>query len=116
MKRIFSKLLAASAAGIFIAAGIAPGTSWAQDQQRMRIHSMDRDHVYGSGLMTDAERQAHQNKMQNARTWQERERIREEHRQEMIERARKQGVKLGNPSMHRPMMRGGMKGGQGGRP
>jgi hypothetical protein len=47
-----------------------------------------RERMFGTRLMTLEERQAHMEKMWNAKTVEERNKIREEHRKVMLERAR----------------------------
>jgi hypothetical protein len=49
-----------------------------------------RERMYGTRLMTLEERQAHMEKMWNAKTLEERNKIRDEHRKLMLERARQQ--------------------------
>ena len=50
--------------------------------------------VYGSQLMTEQERQEHQQRMRNAPSDEERQQLRVEHHNRMQERARQQGVTL----------------------
>jgi hypothetical protein len=50
--------------------------------------------VFGSQLMTQQERNEHRLKMQSAKTAEERETVRSQHHQQMLERARQQGVTL----------------------
>ena len=50
--------------------------------------------VYGSQLMTQQERLEYRQRLQNAKTVEERERIRAEHHRSLQERAREQGVTL----------------------
>jgi hypothetical protein len=52
------------------------------------------EQVYGSQLMTEQERTAHQTKMRAAKTNEEREQIRAQHHKEMQARAKQQGVTL----------------------
>lgn len=65
--------------------------------------------IYGSQLMTEQERNEYRNRMQNAKTEQERAQIRMEHHQRMQDRARQRGVTL--PA--EPPAKGGMGMGQG---
>lgn len=67
------------------------------------------DTVYGWQLMSEQERKEHRMKMQSFKTEQERERYRMEHHKKMMERAKKQGVTLPEPSARGK----GMKQGQG---
>ncbi|MEY2342893.1 hypothetical protein AB4090_12390 [Acidithiobacillus sp. IBUN Pt1247-S3] len=75
--------------------------------------------AYGSQLMTQQERAEHRNKLQSAKTEQERKQIRAEKHEAMQKRAEEKGLKLPEnaPStgMHQGGMRGsGMMGGAGG--
>lgn len=54
----------------------------------------DGESVFGSQLMTQQERNEHRLKMQSAKTAEERETVRSQHHQQMLERARQQGVTL----------------------
>ena len=74
--------------------------------------------TYGSQLMTQQERAEHRNKVQAAKTEQERQRMRVENHEAMQKRAKEQGMKLPEkvPStgMHQGRMSGsGMMGGAG---
>ena len=59
-----------------------------------RAQTKDQAPIYGSQLMTEQERNEHREKIRAAKTAKERERIRHEHHQLMMERAKKQGVTL----------------------
>ena len=50
--------------------------------------------IYGSQLMTPKERVEYRDRLRAAKTIQERERIRQEHHEEMMELAKKRGVTL----------------------
>jgi hypothetical protein len=65
--------------------GMGPGTGSGMMQQRWA-----RERMFGTRLMTLEERQAHMEKMWNAKTVEERSKIRDEHRKLMLERARQQ--------------------------
>jgi activator of 2-hydroxyglutaryl-CoA dehydratase len=70
--------------------------------------------VFGSQLMTQQERNEHRLKMQSAKTAEERETVRSQHHQQMLERARQQGVTLPETPPDRGTGRGmGPGGGQG---
>jgi len=95
MKR---KLLHTALAGTLLITAL-PGL--AQDQTRDQMRDQTRDQVrdqnqqiYGSQLMTPQERAEYRSRMRNARTYEERQRIRQEHHQQMQERARQRGVTL----------------------
>lgn len=67
--------------------------------------------IYGSQLMTNQERIEHRNKMQGAKTPEEREQIRLHHHEQMQLRAKQQGVTLPNTP---PAQGGGQGRGMGG--
>ena len=79
----------------------------AQNQTETQIRKRDRIHtpgsgkvvasgneIYGSQLMTQQERMEYRQRMQSAKTAEEREQIRAEHHKEMQARAKKMGAKL----------------------
>lgn len=59
--------------------------------------------IYGSQMMTTQERQAYRERMRTAKTVEERERIRQEHHEQMVVRARERGITLPD----QPPVRGG---------
>lgn len=81
-------------------------------------NSLADEQVYGWELMSEQERKEHRIKMQSLKTEQERERYRMEHHKKMMERAKKEGVTLPEPSARGKGMKegqgNGMKQGQGG--
>ena len=70
-------------AGVVLAADATPAAGQVQNQM-----------MYGSQLMTPKERVEYRAKLRAAKTIQERERIRQEHHEEMMELAKKRGVTL----------------------
>jgi hypothetical protein len=66
------------------------GSALAQD----KVQSKTQDSIYGSQLMTDAERREHRLRMRSLKTNQEREAYQLEHHKVMTERAREKGVTL----------------------
>ena len=56
----------------------------------MTEYCWSRERMFGTRMMTLEERQAHMAKMWNAKTVEERNKIREEHRKLMLERAKQQ--------------------------
>jgi len=70
-------------------AGPGPGPG-----RGMGMHRWSRERMFGAPLMTLEERQAHQREMWNAKTVEERNRIRDAHRKQMLERAKQQKFKL----------------------
>jgi hypothetical protein len=69
-----------------------------KDQDRERLQTQDktqvRDQIYGSQLMTAKERAAYLAKIRAAKTEQEREKIRAEQHERMMERAKEKGITL----------------------
>lgn len=69
------------------------------------------DQIFGSQMMTQQERNEYRSKISTAKTAEERERIRNEHHEQMVERAKARGVTLPDE----PPARGGrMSPGEGG--
>ncbi len=66
-------------------AGSGPGKGPGMMQQRWT-----RERMFGTRLMTLEERQEHMQKMWNAKTVEERSKIRDEHRKLMLDRAKQQ--------------------------
>lgn len=79
-----------------------------QDQSRAQVQDQSRTRIYGSQMMTPAERMTYRERMRAAKTRAERDRIRAEHHKAMQERARQRGMTLPDMPM-RPMHRGGMQ-------
>lgn len=67
-------------------------TSVAQSQEQTQDQAQQQ--IFGSQLMTPEERAEYRAKLRAANTMQERERIRTEHHQQMLERARERGMTL----------------------
>jgi len=90
--------------------------AYAADQDRLQTQDQIQDkQIYGSQLMTQQERNQYRARMQAAKTEQEREKIRQQHHEEMQVRARERGVTLpAEPPPHG--MGGGMGPGYGGGP
>ena len=70
-------------------AGPGPGPGKGMMQNRWT-----RERMYGTPLMTLEERQEFQRQMWNAKTVEERQKIRDEHRKAMAERAKQQNFKI----------------------
>lgn len=79
------------------------------------MHDAGNMPIYGSRMMTPAERAAYRERMRAAKTQQERDRIRAEHHKAMLERARARGMTMPEqpPMQHGGMMQSGqpMQGG-----
>ncbi len=67
-------------------------------QDRDRLQGQDQDRIYGHELMTDQERLEYRARMRAAKTVQERQRIREEHRLLIDARAKERGVQVIHPN------------------
>lgn len=124
MKRVvlFSLLLAATP--LVMAQTQDQTRTRAQDQSRSQVQDRTQTRIYGSQLMTPAERATYRQRMRSANTRAERNRIRAEHHKQMQKRAKARGLKLPDmpaQPMHRGMQQqgGGMMkqktGGRGGR-
>ena len=81
-----------------------------QAQEQERIQAQKQEHVYGSQMMTEQERNEYRARMQAAKTNEEREQIRMEHHELMKKRAKEQGLSMPDSP---PPRRGGMGGGMG---
>ncbi len=83
-----------------VALAIAGSSAIAQDAVPSKTQDQTRDQnqvqspVYGSQLMTDAERNAYRLQMRSLKTAEERQAYRLEHHKLMQERAREQGITL----------------------
>ena len=94
---------------------VAMSNVWAADQERVQeqVQTQSQARIYGSQLMTPQERTEYRSRMRAAKTAEERERIRNEHHEQMKVRARERGVTLPDEPPSRGMMApgGGMGGG-----
>jgi len=88
-----------------------------QDQMMTQdqINKMPDQQIYGHQLMTQQERNAHRAKMRSAKTYEEQQRIRNEHHEQMKVRAKEKGVTLPDapPANRGPGMGPGPGGGMG---
>lgn len=82
-----------------------------QANEQKSIQAQEQEHIYGSQMMTEQERNAYRARMQAAKTNEEREQIRMEHHERMRERAKAQGLSMPDSP---PPRGGGMGGGMGG--
>jgi hypothetical protein len=71
--------------------GMGPG---AGPGQGMMHQKWSRERLFGSPMMTLEERQEHQRQMWNAKTVEERQKIRDAHHKQMLERAKQQNYKV----------------------
>jgi hypothetical protein len=75
--------------------GKGPGTGpGAGPGKGMMQQKWTRERLFGSQLMTLEERQDHQRQMWNAKTIDERQKIRDAHHKQMLERAKQQNTKI----------------------
>jgi len=63
-------------------------------QRQAQVQQEQRTRIYGSGLMTQQERNEYRSRIRAAKTKQERQRIRAEHHERMKERAREKSLTL----------------------
>jgi hypothetical protein len=73
--------------------GMGPGPGGGPGKGMMQ-RRWSRERMFGSPLMTLEERQEHQRQMWNAKTVEERQKIRDDHRKLMLERAKQQNFKI----------------------
>lgn len=73
-----------------------PLLSAEQDRTKETIQTQtkDQERIYGSELMTEKERNEYRERMRSAKTQQEREKIRSEHHDRMLARAKERGVTI----------------------
>lgn len=65
-----------------------------QATERQRIQAQEQEQIYGSQMMTEQERNEYRARINAAKTNQEREQIRMEHHERMMERAKAQGLSM----------------------
>lgn len=105
------KIVMAMLAGA-LAVSTNPLWAAAQDRTKDKIQAQtkDQERIYGSELMTEKERNEYRQRMRSAKTEQEREKIRTEHHNRMLARAKERGVKIPDEP---PVKGGGMGPGRG---
>ena len=105
------KIVMAMLAGA-LAVSTNPLWAAAQDRTKDKIQAQtkDQERIYGSELMTEKERNEYRQRMRSANTEQEREKIRTEHHNRMLARAKERGVKIPDEP---PVKGGGMGPGRG---
>ena len=96
--RTILKTLALCVALTGVSATMAQDQLKTQDKDQLKTQDKDQlrdqDRIYGDELMTAQERAAYRERMRLAKTQQERERIREEHRLMIDARAKERGVQV----------------------
>jgi hypothetical protein len=104
-RRLFMTTLIAGAMALPVLTGAQPGPGpgagkgqgmgpGAGSGKGMMQQKWVRERMFSSPLMTLEERQEHQRQMWNAKTVEERQKIRDEHRTKMLERAKQQDYKV----------------------
>ena len=63
-------------------------------KQKIETQTKDQERIYGSQLMTEQERNEYRERMRSTKTEQEREKVRAEHHERMVARAKEKGVKI----------------------
>jgi hypothetical protein len=86
-------LLTSVLAGLLL---LSIGPAWAADQERTQEQTQlqEQEQIFGSQLMTPQERAEYRDKIRAAKTAEEREKIRKEHHERMVVRAKERGVTL----------------------
>jgi hypothetical protein len=86
---------AGAGAGKGSGTGTGPGTGpGGRPRQGATQQKWSRERLFGSPLMTLEERQEHQRQMWNAKSVAERQKLRDDHRARMLERAKQQNLKI----------------------
>jgi hypothetical protein len=104
LSRLCSLRLVAAAS--FCAALAVATSAWPDVAYAQAASEAVEEPVFGSQLMTDQERAEHRTLMRGAKTTEEREKMRAEHHQKMVERAKQRGVTLPDTPPMRGMGRG----------
>jgi hypothetical protein len=107
MKRKLA-IFVALACSLLLTSSFALAANQANEQER--IQAQEQEHIYGSQMMTAQERNEYRDRMQAAKTNEEREQIRVEHHERMKERAKAQGLSMPDSP---PQRGGGMGSGMG---
>ena len=92
MKMRSTVLVSVLAVTLSLCAGFAVAADQGRTQEMAQ--SQDQERIYGSQFMTRQERVEYRAKLRAAKTAEERERIRNEHHEQMKERAKARGVML----------------------
>ncbi|WP_321530241.1 hypothetical protein [uncultured Desulfuromonas sp.] len=108
MKRLFFLLTPATALLLYAGAAFAAEQVTAQDAAQTQMQQQQK--IYGSQLMTQQERMEFRAKMRDAKTAEQRQKIRAEHHATMQERAKQRGVSLPEEPPAQGMLRGSAMG------
>ncbi len=93
-RKFLAMAVLATIAGPVLAADQDQTRTQSQMMTQDQINKMPDQQIYGSQLMTQQERDAHRAKMRSAKTYEEQQRIRNEHHEQMKVRAKERGVTL----------------------
>lgn len=96
---------------LVVCSGFALAADKTGTQQQTQTQMQQEEQIYGSQLMTQQERDEYRAQMRATKTAEERDRIRNEHHERMMERAKERGVSIPDEP---PAMGGGMGPGGGG--
>jgi hypothetical protein len=93
-RKLLAVAVLATIAGPVLAADQDQTRTQSQMMTQDQINKMPDQQIYGYQLMTQEERNAHRAKMRSAKTYEEQQRIRNEHHNQMQVRAKERGVTL----------------------
>jgi hypothetical protein len=112
MKRKPAVVMALTLA-FLLPSGFVMAANQATERERTQLQeqAQEQEHIYGSQMMTEQEREEFHARMRAAKTNEEREQIRMEHHKRMTERAKERGLSMPETP---PPRGGGMGGGMGG--
>lgn len=96
-------LAAAVSMTTLMAATPALAQDQTRDQTQDRTQLRTQEQIYGSQLMTPAEREAHWARLRSLKTEEERNAFRQQHHEQMQERARAKGIQLPDAPLMRRM-------------
>jgi hypothetical protein len=87
-------VLAALAGAAILSSYPAPAAGQARVKNKIQTQTKDQERIYGSELMSEKERNEYRQQMRNAKTERYREKIRTEHHESMLARAKEHGVTI----------------------
>jgi hypothetical protein len=93
-RKILVAAVLAAMAGSAVAADQDQTRTQSQMMTQDQINKMPDQQIYGSQLMTQQERDTYRNQMRAAKTYEEQQRIRNEHHNQMQVRAKERGVTI----------------------
>jgi len=93
-RKILVVAVLAAMGGVAVAADQDQARTQSQMMTQDQINKMPDQQMYGSQLMTQQERNTYRNQMRSAKTYEEQQRIRNEHHKQMQARAKERGVTI----------------------